>query len=100
MEEHGMTLESLFEELADAVAERVLERLGERGEEGSPWMKMAEAIEYTQIAEGTFRKMVACGEVPSHGRRTKRFHRLELDRALLGYASEKTSTAMRSAHAA
>jgi len=49
-------------------------------------MAMEEAIAYTRIPAGTFRKWVAAGRVPSHGGRRKLFHRDELD-AALGYRS-------------
>jgi excisionase family DNA binding protein len=47
-------------------------------------MLMDEAITYTRIPEGTFRKWVAEGRIPSHGGKRRLFHRGELDVAL-GY---------------
>ncbi len=52
-------------------------------------MSMAEAIAYTRIPAGTFRKWVAAGRIPAHGGRRKLFHRDELD-AALGYSSRPT----------
>jgi len=37
------------------------------------------------LARKTFRKLAACGKIPSHGGRTKLFYRPEVDDALLGY---------------
>jgi excisionase family DNA binding protein len=48
-------------------------------------MAMEEAIAYTRIPAGTFRKWVAAGRIPAHGGRRKLFHRAELDTAL-GYS--------------
>jgi excisionase family DNA binding protein len=50
-------------------------------------MAMEEAIAYTRIPAGTFRKLVAAGRLPAHGGRRKLFHRDELDIAL-GHGSE------------
>ena len=41
------------------------------------------AITYSGLAESTFRKLAACGKIPSHGGRAKLFYRPEIDRALL-----------------
>jgi excisionase family DNA binding protein len=49
-------------------------------------MAMEEAIAYTRVPAGTFRKWVAAGRIPAHGGRRKLFHRVELD-AALGYAN-------------
>ena len=43
---------------------------------------MDEAITYTRIPPGTFRKLVAAGRLPVHGGQRKLFHRDELDAAL------------------
>jgi hypothetical protein len=71
--------------LADAVAQRVAAKLDELQPGSSPWLTREEAIAYTRLPKGTFDKRAACGEFPSHGGRTKVFHRAELD-AALGYA--------------
>ena len=96
-----LTLSSgLIDALADAVAERLVARLGgATGRVESPWRTTAEAIEYTRLPEGTFRKMAASGRLPSHGGRRKLFHVDELDRAL-GYASAARPSAVRRADAA
>jgi len=47
---------------------------------------MDEAIAYTRIPAGTFRKWVAIGRIPAHGGRRKLFHRDERDDAL-GHSS-------------
>ena len=76
-------LDPVLDELADRIARRLADTLTPG--ESSPWMRMDEAIEYTRVPEGTFRKWVAEGRIPSHGGRRKLFHRAELD-AALGYS--------------
>jgi hypothetical protein len=49
----------------------------------SPWLTTAQAIAYSGLPEGTFRKLAACGKIPSHGGRSKIFYRPEVDQALL-----------------
>jgi excisionase family DNA binding protein len=77
-------LEIDLDHLADEVAARVAARLADRlpPPNASPWMAMNEAITYTRIPPGTFRKLVAAGRLPVHGGRRKLFHRDELDAAL------------------
>lgn len=85
---------TLVEAIADAVVERLRPHLsrahGDETSPATPWMTMREAIAYTRIGEGTFRKDVAAGVIPSHtrpgadGRASRYFHRAELD-AMLGY---------------
>ena len=79
-----MRLEIDLDQLADEVAARVAARLADRiaPQDRSPWMSMDEAIAYTRIPEGTFRKLAAAGRLPAHGGRRKLFHRDELDTAL------------------
>jgi len=79
-------LDPLLDELADRVAKRLASAVA--AAERSPWMRMGEAIEYTRIPEGTFRKWVAQGRIPSHGGRRKVFHRAEVD-AAMGYVDTK-----------
>jgi excisionase family DNA binding protein len=83
-----LRLEFDLDRLVDEVATRVAAELADRiaSQAPSPWMAMEEAIAYTRIPAGTFRKWVAAGRVPSHGGRRKLFHRDELD-AALGYSS-------------
>lgn len=64
------------------MAAEVAQRIGT--DQQSPWMDMTEAIAYSRVPAGTFRKWVAAGRIPSHGGRRKLFHRDELD-AALGY---------------
>ena len=78
--------DSALDAVADAVAARVAARLEELQPGRSPWMTSEEAIEYSRLPAGTFRKKAAAGEIPCHGGRTKVFHRAEVD-AALGYAS-------------
>ena len=82
-----MRLELDLDQLVDEVATRVAAELADRiaSEAPSPWMAMEEAIAYTRVPAGTFRKWVAAGRIPAHGGRRKLFHREELDVAL-GYA--------------
>jgi excisionase family DNA binding protein len=82
-----LRLEFDLDRLVDEVATRVAAELADRiaSEARSPWMAMEDAIAYTRIPAGTFRKWVAAGRIPAHGGRRKLFHRDELDTAL-GYA--------------
>jgi hypothetical protein len=79
----------LIEELASRVADRLAPQVAEMVSEGhgpGPWLTTAEAIKYTGLPEGTFRKLAACGKIPSHGGRSKIFFRPEVDQALLSSA--------------
>ena len=89
--------DTLFEGLADAIADRVVRRIESR-DDSSPWLNTEEAIEYTRLPAGTFRKQAADGTLPSHGGRSKVFHKAELD-AALGYAAPPPPN-LRSVHAA
>lgn len=84
---HGPTWASLVEELAEMVAAELaphLEHLvADQGAQETPWLTTKQAIAYTKIPEGTFRKLVASGKIPSHGGRSKIYYRPELDQALL-----------------
>ena len=73
-----------FDRLVDEVATRVAAKIAERiaSTPASPWMSMEEAIAYSRVPAGTFRKWVAAGRIPAHGGRRKVFHRAELDAAL------------------
>jgi excisionase family DNA binding protein len=80
-----LRLEIDLDQLAGEVAARVAARLADRIAAQAhhfPWMSMDEAIAYTRIPEGTFRKLVAAGPLPAHGGRRRLFHRDELDAAL------------------
>jgi excisionase family DNA binding protein len=68
-----LRLEIDLDLLADEVATRVAARLADRiaPQASSPWMAMEEAIAYTRIPAGTFRKLVADGRLPAHGGRRK-----------------------------
>jgi excisionase family DNA binding protein len=80
--------------LAERVAAHVVEVVRQQIEieRRSPWMLMEEAIAYTRVPAGTFRKWVAEGRIPAHGGKRKLFHRDELD-AALGYGSPETPSA-------
>jgi hypothetical protein len=73
----------------DALAIRLASRLADRisGQfalpEASPWMTFEEAVEYTKVPAGTFRKLSADGTFIAHGGKRKIYHRQELDVALL-----------------
>jgi len=83
-------LDRLADELATLVARRLEGLIG--SPEPSPCMCMADAIAYTGVPAGTFRKWVAEGRIPSHGGRRRLFHRAELD-AALGYFAPRPSFA-------
>jgi excisionase family DNA binding protein len=72
-----------LDRLVDELVTRVAAELAPRIASGpvSPWMNMEEAIAYTRVPAGTFRKWVAAGRIPAHGGRRKLFHREELDAA-------------------
>jgi excisionase family DNA binding protein len=73
----------LADQLAERLAPRVADLIGGPISASSPWLTTAEAIDYTRLPEGTFRKLAASGRIPSHGGKTKLFYRPELDQALL-----------------
>ena len=75
-------LDRLVDEVATRVAAQLVDRIA--SEAPSPWTAMEEAIAYTRIPAGTFRKWVAAVRIPAHGGRRKLPHRDELDGAL-GY---------------
>lgn len=82
--------ESLLEVLLDDLADRLALRLSAvvpspTAMPTTPWLTTDEAIEYTRLPAGTFRKLAACGKIPAHGNRSKVFYRPELDQALLEY---------------
>lgn len=70
-----LRLELDLDQLADEVATRVAARLAVQiaSQASSPWMAMDEAIAYTRIPAGTFRKLVAAGRIPAHGGRRSSF---------------------------
>lgn len=73
----------LVEEIADRLAPRLSKLAAPDPASATPWLTTAEAIKYTRLPEGTFRKLAACGKIPSHGGRSKLFYRPELDETLL-----------------
>jgi excisionase family DNA binding protein len=80
----------LWNRLVDDIASRVadwlapeLAKMVAEGNGSGPWLTTAEAIKYTGLPDGTFRKLAACGKIPSHGGRSKIFYRPEVDQALL-----------------
>jgi hypothetical protein len=87
-----MLTDELAERLVERLAPRLAELLALAPSQTSPWLTTPQAIAYTGLPEGTFRKLAGCGRIPSHGGRTKLFYRPELDQALLdfsGIAEEK-----------
>jgi hypothetical protein len=85
-------LDLLVAELATRLAPRVAEIVHRDLPASSPWLTTIEAIEYSRLPDGTFRKLAACGKIPSHGGRAKVFFRPEIDQALLdltGIAEEE-----------
>jgi hypothetical protein len=79
-------LDLLLDELAERLAPRLV-RMNEteQAPAGTPWLTTLEAIKYTRLPAGTFRKLSACGRIPAHGGRAKLFFRPELDQALLDF---------------
>ncbi len=75
--------DELAQRVAEHVAPRVAELISERSAESSPWLTTRQAIGYSGLPEGTFRKLAASGKIPSHGGRAKLFYRPEIDQALL-----------------
>jgi hypothetical protein len=86
----GAFLDSLADRLAPRLADRMADQLGLPAlSEGSPWMTFEEAVEYTRVPTGTFRKLSADGTFTAHGGKRKVYHRQELDSALVGYAGRR-----------
>jgi hypothetical protein len=80
----GAALELLASELAAHLAPKIAEFVNQ-DTTTSPWLTTLEAIDYSRLPEGTFRKLAASGKIPSHGGRTKVFYRPEIDQALLDF---------------
>lgn len=79
----------LVDEVASRVADQLateVQRLLTETRGSGPWLTTAQAIKYTGLPDGTFRKLAACGKIPSHGGRSKIFYRPEIDQALLSSA--------------
>lgn len=73
--------------LLDALADRLAPRLAaclnlHSPADTSPWLTFAEAVRYTKIPAGTFRKLSADGTFVAHGGKRKVYHRQQLDEAL------------------
>jgi len=81
-------LDALVHRLAWRLAERMADQLaGSALSEVSPWMTFEEAVEYTRVPAGTFRKLSAEGTFTAYGGKRKVYHRQELDAALLGLSA-------------
>jgi hypothetical protein len=78
----GTFLDALAIGLATRLADHITDQLAVL-HEGSPWMTFEEAVEYTRVPAGTFRKLSADGAFTAHGGKRKIYHRQELDAALL-----------------
>lgn len=74
--------EQVVGSLAAAVADTLEPRIRDLFTPRTPWMTRDEAIAYSRMRPEQFRKEVAAGRIRSHGRRSKRFHRAELDHDL------------------
>ncbi len=75
--------DAFLDALADRLAPRLAERLGTPvSSDASPWMTFEEAVQYTKVPAGTFRKLSAEGTFTAHGGKRKVYHRHELDAAL------------------
>jgi excisionase family DNA binding protein len=89
MDEHDLTdtlIRRFVRELAHQIAPELAKLIKNDTSDTTPWLTTPEAVEYTKLPEGTFRKLAACGKIPSHGGRTKLFYRPEVDQALLDYS--------------
>ena len=75
--------EDTLDTLAAGLSERMQMQMQDSA--GSPWMNFAALVEYTSIPEGTLRRLTGQGKIPSHGGKSKVYHRDEVDKALLGY---------------
>jgi hypothetical protein len=81
-----LVIEDLAQRVAEYLAPRLAHLASNGSGEGSPWLTTREAVAYSKLPEGTFRKLASSGKIPSHGGRTKVFYRPEIDDALLDYA--------------
>jgi hypothetical protein len=77
--------DELAQRLADHLAPRVAQLVSQPEGNSSPWLTTREAIAYSKLPEGTFRKLASSGKIPSHGGRSKLFYRPEIDHALLDF---------------
>jgi hypothetical protein len=80
--------DALFDALAQRLARLLTDWMADHlSTESSPWLTFEEAVEYTKVPAGTFRKLSAEGTFTAHGGKRKVYHRHELDSALQGLAS-------------
>lgn len=82
-------LEVLASKVAALLAAPLAAHLAASSSEGSPWMTFEEAVQYTRVPAGTFRKLSADGTFAAHGGKRKVYHRDQLDSALLGYPQRR-----------
>jgi hypothetical protein len=86
----GAFLDALADRLVLLLADRMAGQFDSPARsESSPWMTFEEAVEYTRVPEGTFRKLSADGTFTAHGGKRKVYHRQELDTALADYAGRR-----------
>ena len=79
--------EQLLEAAADAIAERLLERLPESSTPESPWLDFDAALAYLGFSRDRLYKLTAARAIPFRKKRDGQgllFHRGELDRWLEG----------------
>ena len=80
--------DEVVERIAQAIADRAVELLGDRIDAQSPWVTTEEAAEYLRVPLGTFRERAAKGEFDAiakqEGRRVY-YHRDDLDVHRRGY---------------
>jgi hypothetical protein len=75
--------DAFLDALADRLAARLADRLSPATpSQSSPWMTFDEAVKYTKLPAGTFRKLSAAGTFTAHGGKRRIYHRDELDAAL------------------
>ena len=58
-----MLTDELVERLAERLAPRLAELISVEATPSSPWLTTSQAVAYSGLPEGTFRKLAACGKI-------------------------------------